>query len=60
MIENTQRDLNIALMNELAMVFHQMDIDTRDVLAGSATKWNSCRFSLGWSAATASVSIPIT
>lgn len=46
-IENTQRDLNIALMNELAMVFHQMDIDTRDVLAGSATKWNFLPFQPG-------------
>lgn len=46
-IENTQRDLNIALMNELAMLFHQMDIDTRDVLAGSATKWNFLPFQPG-------------
>eukprot|EP00903_Cladosiphon_okamuranus_P001584 g1582.t1 len=46
-IENTQRDLNIALMNELAMLFQQMDIDTRDVLAGSATKWNFLPFQPG-------------
>lgn len=46
-IENTQRDLNIALMNELAMLFHQMDIDTRDVLEGSATKWNFLPFQPG-------------
>jgi len=46
-IENTQRDLNIALMNELAMLFHQMDIDTRDVLKGSATKWNFLPFQPG-------------
>ena len=46
-IENTQRDLNIALMNELSMLFHQMGIDTRDVLAGSATKWNFLPFQPG-------------
>jgi len=46
-IENTQRDLNIALMNELAMLFHQMGIDTRDVLEGSATKWNFLPFQPG-------------
>jgi len=39
-IENTQRDLNIALMNELALIFSRMDIDTRDVLAAAQTKWN--------------------
>ncbi|PVB62819.1 nucleotide sugar dehydrogenase [Labrenzia sp. 011] len=46
-IENTQRDLNIALMNELAMLFHQMGIDTRDVLAGAGTKWNFLPFQPG-------------
>jgi len=46
-IENTQRDLNIALMNELAVLFHAMGIDTRDVLAGSATKWNFLPFQPG-------------
>jgi len=46
-IENTQRDLNIALMNELAMLFHRMGIDTRDVLAGAATKWNFLPFQPG-------------
>jgi UDP-N-acetyl-D-glucosamine/UDP-N-acetyl-D-galactosamine dehydrogenase len=46
-IENTQRDLNIALMNELAMLFHQMGIDTRDVLKGSSTKWNFLPFQPG-------------
>jgi len=46
-IENTQRDLNIALMNELSMLFHQMGIDTRDVLKGSATKWNFLPFQPG-------------
>ncbi|MEO9528978.1 nucleotide sugar dehydrogenase [Roseibium sp.] len=46
-IENTQRDLNIALMNELAMLFHQMGIDTRDVLTGAGTKWNFLPFQPG-------------
>ncbi|GAB4576970.1 MAG: nucleotide sugar dehydrogenase [Roseibium sp.] len=46
-IENTQRDLNIALMNELAMLFHQMGIDTRDVLQGAGTKWNFLPFQPG-------------
>ncbi len=39
-IENTQRDLNIALMNELAAICHKLGIDTGDVLAAAATKWN--------------------
>jgi UDP-N-acetyl-D-glucosamine/UDP-N-acetyl-D-galactosamine dehydrogenase len=39
-IENTQRDLNIAFMNELSAIFHQLGIDTSDVLAAAATKWN--------------------
>jgi UDP-N-acetyl-D-galactosamine dehydrogenase len=46
-IENTQRDLNIALMNELALIFHRMGIDTRDVLAASGTKWNFLKFDPG-------------
>jgi UDP-N-acetyl-D-galactosamine dehydrogenase len=46
-IENTQRDLNIALMNELAMLFGRMDIDTRDVLEAAYTKWNFIRFEPG-------------
>jgi UDP-N-acetyl-D-galactosamine dehydrogenase len=46
-IENTQRDLNIALMNELAMIFDRLDIRTRDVLDAAATKWNFLRFSPG-------------
>lgn len=46
-IENTQRDLNIALMNELAVIFQKMDIDTRDVLAASGTKWNFLKFDPG-------------
>ncbi|WFN34990.1 nucleotide sugar dehydrogenase [Methanogenium sp. S4BF] len=39
-IENIQRDLNIALMNELALVFHKMGIDTREVIKAAGTKWN--------------------
>ncbi len=46
-IENTQRDLNIALMNELAMLFHQMGLNTRDVLAAARTKWNFLPFEPG-------------
>ncbi|MCP5151339.1 MAG: nucleotide sugar dehydrogenase [Ectothiorhodospiraceae bacterium] len=46
-IENTQRDLNIALMNELALIFDRMGIDTRDVLAAAGTKWNFLPFSPG-------------
>ncbi len=46
-IENTQRDLNIALMNELALIFNRMGIDTRDVLAASQTKWNFLPFQPG-------------
>jgi len=43
-IENTQRDLNIALMNELSMIFDQMNIPTYDVLEAAGTKWNFLRF----------------
>lgn len=46
-IENTQRDLNIALMNELALIFDRMGIDTRDVLAAAGTKWNFLKFDPG-------------
>jgi UDP-N-acetyl-D-galactosamine dehydrogenase len=46
-IENTQRDLNIALMNELAIIFERMNIPTRDVLAAAGTKWNFLPFSPG-------------
>jgi UDP-N-acetyl-D-galactosamine dehydrogenase len=46
-IENTQRDLNIALMNELAMIFDRMAIDTQDVLAAAGTKWNFLPFRPG-------------
>jgi len=46
-IENTQRDLNIALMNELALIFDKMGIDTLDVLAAAGTKWNFLPFRPG-------------
>jgi len=46
-IENTQRDLNIALMNELSLIFHRLGIDTHDVLDAAGTKWNFLRFTPG-------------
>jgi len=46
-IENTQRDLNIALINELAMLFNKMDIDTEAVLEAAGTKWNFLPFRPG-------------
>lgn len=46
-IENTQRDLNIALMNELAIIFKRMNIDTLDVLEAASTKWNFLPFRPG-------------
>ncbi len=46
-IENTQRDVNIALMNELAMIFDMMGIDTRAVLEAAGTKWNFIPFTPG-------------
>jgi len=46
-IENTQRDLNIALMNELSLIFDRAGIDTSDVLAAAATKWNFLKFTPG-------------
>ena len=46
-IENTQRDLNIALMNEIAMIFHKMNIDTNEVLEAAGTKWNFLKFKPG-------------
>jgi UDP-N-acetyl-D-glucosamine/UDP-N-acetyl-D-galactosamine dehydrogenase len=47
LVENTQRDLNIALVNELSMMFDKMGINTRDVLDAAATKWNFQNFSPG-------------
>nr|MBF0221291.1 nucleotide sugar dehydrogenase [Desulfobulbaceae bacterium] len=46
-IENTQRDLNIALMNELAVIFDRLDIDTKNVLEAAGTKWNFLPFRPG-------------
>ena len=46
-IENIQRDLNIALMNELALIFHKMGLDTTAVLDAASTKWNFNRYSPG-------------
>jgi UDP-N-acetyl-D-glucosamine/UDP-N-acetyl-D-galactosamine dehydrogenase len=46
-IENTQRDLNIALINEFALIFNRLDVDTQEVLAAAATKWNFLNFKPG-------------
>tara|TARA_Y100000310_G_C20673009_1_gene811325 strand:- start:1529 stop:2797 length:1269 start_codon:yes stop_codon:yes gene_type:complete len=43
-IENVQRDMNIALMNELSLLFNELDIDTKEVLEASGTKWNFLKF----------------
>jgi len=59
-IENTQRDLNIALMNELSLIFHKIGIDTLEVLQAAGTKWNFLPFRRAWWADIASASIRIT
>lgn len=46
-IENTQRDVNIALINELALIFNKLDIDTQEVLSAAKTKWNFLPFQPG-------------
>lgn len=46
-IENSQRDINIAFMNELAIIFHKMGIDTKEVLQAAGTKWNFLNFQPG-------------
>ncbi|MDA8791537.1 nucleotide sugar dehydrogenase, partial [Candidatus Pelagibacter bacterium] len=46
-IENTQRDLNIALINELSIIFNKLNIDTQDVLEAAETKWNFIKFKPG-------------
>lgn len=46
-IENSQRDINIAFVNELAMIFNKMNIDTKDVLDAAGTKWNFLKFKPG-------------
>jgi UDP-N-acetyl-D-galactosamine dehydrogenase len=43
-IENSQRDINIAFMNELSVIFHKMGIDTKEVLEAAGTKWNFLKF----------------
>lgn len=47
MVENSQRDVNIAFMNELAMVFDRMGIDTNEVIDGMNAKWNASGFRPG-------------
>ena len=47
MLENTQRNVNIALMNEMAMLFSAMDIDMTEVLKAASTKWNFVNYSPG-------------
>ena len=46
-IENIQRDINIALMNELSLIFHKMGLNTKDVLAAAGTKWNFHKYTPG-------------
>ena len=46
-IENSQRDINIAFMNELSIIFHKLGIDTKEVLEAAGTKWNFLKFSPG-------------
>ena len=46
-IENSQRDINIAFMNELSIIFHKMGVDTKEVLAAAGTKWNFLPFAPG-------------
>ena len=59
-IENTQRDASIAMMNEFALIFHRLGIDTHEVLAAAGTMWNSSPSSPAWSAAIASAWIRTT
>ena len=46
-IENTQRDLNIALINELSLIFNKLNINTQEVLKAAGTKWNFLNFKPG-------------
>ena len=48
MIENSQRDINIAFVNELAKIFNKLDIDTHSVLEAAGTKWNFLPFKPGF------------
>jgi UDP-N-acetyl-D-galactosamine dehydrogenase len=56
-IENTQRDLNISLMNELSIIFDRMGIDTREVIEAAGTKWNFHKYYPGLVGVIASVLI---
>ena len=47
-IENIQRDINIALMNELSKIFNKMNIDTTEVIEAASTKWNFMKFEPGF------------
>ena len=47
-IENTQRDINIAFINELSMLFHKLNINTKEVLSAAKTKWNFLDFKPGF------------
>ena len=47
-IENTQRDVNIALINELSIIFNKLNIDTEEVLEAASTKWNFSHLNLDW------------
>ena len=58
-VENTQRDLNIALMNELSVIFHKLNIDTNEVLTAAGKKWNFQAFKPGLVGGIALVLIPI-
>ena len=59
-IENTQRDLNIALVNELSVIFGRLEIDTLDVLEAAGSKWNFLPFRPGLWVVTASESTHTT
>lgn len=59
-IENTQRDINIALINELAVIFNRLGIDTEEVLEAAGTKWNFLPFRPGLVGGTASAWTPTT
>ena len=59
-IKNSQRDVNIALMNELAIIFDKMGLNKTEVLEAAGAKWNFLKFKRAWWAATASASIRIT
>jgi UDP-N-acetyl-D-mannosaminuronate dehydrogenase len=59
-IENTQRDVNIALINELSIIFNRLGINTYDVLEAAGTKWNFLKFQPVWLVDTALVLTLIT